>query len=241
MRHLALAGLFFAASISWANEPTSNVEQLLSQAQSQAPAPAQSATITVPAGTRIPMSLTSPITNKSRRGDSVRAVTAFPVTVDTRLAIPAGTYVEGVIDKVNARATSTPTVQMHFTSMLFNNGYSVTFAGTNTVAELVDPGETAPGQFAFTSESEPVYALAQQQGPGLPPLHHPGPSVGTIAGIGLGVGAAVVITAVILGRRHGGTGGVVFDTGWQFEMVLQSPLTLDAARATAGVASPSAQ
>jgi hypothetical protein len=44
-------------------------------------------------------------------------------------------------------------------------------------------------------------------------------------------------------NRHGGaeTSGIIFDTGWQFQMVLQSPLTLDETSVAAAVASSSAQ
>jgi hypothetical protein len=45
---------------------------------------------------------------------------------------------------------------------------------------------------------------------------------------------------MVLMARHGGGGtGVIFDTGWQFEMVLDSPLTVDAASVAAS-APPSA-
>ena len=83
------------------------------------PAVSEKQTITIPVGTRIPLALASPITSKARPGDAVRAVTGFPVTVGTQLAIPVGTYVEGVIDKVTKGGRSGPSLQMHFTRILF--------------------------------------------------------------------------------------------------------------------------
>ena len=66
--------------------------------QAAAPMSRQAATITVPAGTVVPLTLVSPIKSKSTKvGDAVRAVVAFPVTVGAQIAIPAGTYVEGVV------------------------------------------------------------------------------------------------------------------------------------------------
>ena len=134
MRFFALVGLL-AASTSWAQQPVPNAQQSPSQVEAQAPAAGQHQTIVVPAGTRIPAKLASPVTAKSGRpGDSVRAVTTFPVTVDTQLAIPAGTYIEGVIDKVHKRGPSGPVLLMHFTRILYGNGYGVPVDATNTTA-----------------------------------------------------------------------------------------------------------
>jgi hypothetical protein len=207
------------------------------------------------------MRLASPITNKtSKRGNAVRATTAYPVTVDAQTAIPAGTYVEGVIGKVDMRGASGPSLQMHFTRILFNNGYTVTVDATNSAALIVRPSGSLPGDPAFASESLPghtpypgesapaysnAHALAAQQGTGLPPLpplHNPGPSIGVVTGITVGAAAAAIVALILL-NRHGGaeTSGIIFDTGWQFQMVLQSPLTLDETSVAAAVASSSAQ
>ena len=95
----------------------------------QVPAPAPSGTpaqtITVPAGTVVPLTLVGQIKSKSTKvGDTVRAVVAFPITVGTQVAIPAGTYVEGVVTSLTAQAKTThqPDVQIHFTRLLYANG-----------------------------------------------------------------------------------------------------------------------
>jgi hypothetical protein len=204
------------------------------------------------------MRLASPITNKtSKRGNAVRATTSYPVTVNAQTAIPAGTYVEGVIDKVDMRGASGPSSQMHFTRILFNNGYTVTVDATNSAALIASPSGSMPGYPAFASESLPghtpypgesapgysyAHALAARQGTGLPPLHNPGPSIGVVTGITVGAAAAAIVALILL-NRHGGaeTSGIIFDTGWQFQMVLQSPLTLDATSVAGAVASSSAQ
>jgi len=208
------------------------------------------------------MTLASPITNKtSKHGNAVRATTSYPVTVDGQTAIPAGTYVEGLIDKMDMGGASGPSLQMHFTRILFNNGYSVIVDATNTAALIVSPSGSwpedsalasgsLPGHTPYPGESAPAYAYAHaaaaQQGgtglPPLPPLHNPGPSIGVVAGITVGAAAATIVALILL-NRHGGaeTSGILFDTGWQFQMALQSPLTLDAASVAAAVASSSAQ
>ncbi|MGA8223283.1 MAG: hypothetical protein WB780_16650 [Candidatus Acidiferrales bacterium] len=258
MRHFVLAGPFFAASVCWAQDPTPNIQQPPPQAQPQAPTAAPKQTITIPAGTLIPMTLVSPITDKtSKPGNPVRAATAAPVTVDNQVAIPAGTYVEGVIDRLNMRGPTGPSLQVHFTRILFNNGYTVTIDATNAVAQVIIPSKGSPEDAEFASEDLPghtpfvsgtalaySHALAAQQGPTpppLPPLHNPGPSFGTVVGIGLGVAAAAIVGLIIVTHHGSATTNVLFDTGWQFQMALQSPLTLDAARVAAAVATENAQ
>ncbi len=69
-------------------------------------------------------------------GDTVRAVVAFPVTIGTQLAIPAGTFVDGDVSQVTARpkAGQQPSFRVHFTRLVFSNGYSVALNGENTQA-----------------------------------------------------------------------------------------------------------
>src|SRR6202790_5119416 len=56
--------------------------------------------LTVPAGTRVPLSLKQAISTKTARdGDPVYAETAFPFVVNERVVIPAGTYIHGQIER----------------------------------------------------------------------------------------------------------------------------------------------
>jgi len=181
-------------------------------------------TIVVPAGTQIAMTLASAITTKtSKPSDPVRAVTAFPVTVGTQLAIPVGTYAEGAIDKVNRRGRNGPSVEMHFTRLLFADGYTVDITAKNMVARMLPAGGSPTEAAAFTEEksanggeeSQQGNALRGQQTGGLPPMP-PAPSshIGTAVAIGLGTTAAFVIMLILLGHHAGnGVNGVIFDTG----------------------------
>ena len=50
-------------------------------------------TLTIPAGTRVPLTLKQAISTKTARdGDPVYAQTAFPFVLNERIVIPAGTY-----------------------------------------------------------------------------------------------------------------------------------------------------
>jgi hypothetical protein len=168
-------------AVAWAVSPqvtaqVQEVQEVQQQApsQTQAPQPTEIApptapgaqvsapTITVPLGTQISLLLTSPITNKNAHaGNLVRAATAFPVTVDSQFAIPVGTFVEGVIDKVKGRdANGRPGIQMHFTRMIFSNGYTVPL-GSNS-GEIAENRVTRPEQ-AGPAEGATVAARAEEQ------------------------------------------------------------------------------
>jgi hypothetical protein len=285
MRILILAGML-AVSTCWAQQApvipqdapaTSSQQSTLLGATSQpdvgaAPGAAGSPqaatqvagsgqTVTIPAGARIPLRLVSQITGKARKGDAIRATTAFPVTVGTQMAIPVGSYAEGVIEKLNRRG---PTVQLRFTRIVFPNGYTVAIEGTNVQAKASAGNSNrrdsnanasvssashravvaqarlagfadAPGHVpyagyaeAFAGEGEPNAAPPpqQQQPPPLPPLHT---HTGLIVGLAAGSTAVVVVIALLAHRSP--YGGVAFDVGWQFDMVLEQPATVDLASA----------
>jgi len=117
------------------------------QTQSQMPADVQPQTITIPPGTIIPVTLTSVIKLKStHRGDVVRAVTAFPVTVGTQVAIPAGTFVEGTFDKFPSRNDigQVPPL-VHFNRIVFSNGYTVNITAEMTQADRQTTTAGTPG------------------------------------------------------------------------------------------------
>jgi len=88
----------------------------------------QNSTITIPAGTRIVLALTSPVWAKSGKpGDSLYLSAAFPVVVNNEIAIPPGTYAQGELDTLTRpnRRSSRAEFQIHFTKLIFANGYTV--------------------------------------------------------------------------------------------------------------------
>jgi hypothetical protein len=247
MKRILFLVALLTASTCWAQELLSNLQQSLSQDQALAPESTQDPAIVIPVGTRIPLSLASPIAAKSARpGYAVRAVTGFPVTVGTQLAIPVGAYVEGVIDKVTKGGSSGRSLQMHFTRILYANGYSVTVDGANAVARALSPDSNSPEIATFSiadaSLRGSTYAPAAQQLPGQPPMQPPtqplGPHFGAAIAAGVAAMAAGIVVAVLLARHGGGGNGILFDTGWQFEMVLKSPVSVNAA-SIAGAVAPS--
>jgi hypothetical protein len=236
---LRIVAFFLIASISAAQTPS--IPQAVNPA-------ATTDMITVPMGTLVALNLITSIKSKSTKpGDPVRAVVAFPLAIGTTVAIPAGTYVEGVVDKVNAhpRAGGSATAQLRFTRLLFANGYSVPLVATNVQARLFVPevGTQPTYQLADARDGAPYlgeeFAFGQNPPPlpPLPPLPSVGPSPGTLAGIGIGAGAGILVLALVIGHHHASSADfILFDAGWQFQMALQEPLPLDAAQISAAAA-----
>jgi type IV secretion system protein VirB10 len=206
--------------------------------------------ITVPTGTTIQLTLMSAIKSKSTKaGDTVRAVVAFPVTIGTQLAIPAGTFMEGVVGQVTARPKGgqQPSFRVHFTRLVFANGYSAALNGENTQALALPPENGA--QNVEVAELLPMqlpgtrFAMGEGQQTQLPTLPREGPNPAVIGGAMGGAFVAILVGMLIWAHhRANSVDFVLYDAGWQFQMVLDSPVTLDAAQvaAAAAAAAPSA-
>jgi type IV secretion system protein VirB10 len=183
--------------------------------------------ITVPAGTEIPLRLAQGISTKNAKpGDPVYAETAFPITLNDRVVIPAGTYVQGRISEVRrpGRVKGRAEFLMHFTTMIFRSGYTVMLPGSvegmpGAAKETVKDKEgTIQGD---SSKGKDAGTVATTTGTGA--------TVGAIANrgvkgaaIGGGVGAAAGLAAVLLTRGP----DVNLPTGTSVQMVLQRPLVL---------------
>jgi hypothetical protein len=217
------------------------------------PAPAAaSQSVTIPTGTVIQLTLMNAVKSKSTlAGDTVRAVVAFPVTVGTQLAIPAGTFVDGDVIRVTTRAKAgqQPSFSAHFTRLIFSNGYSVVLNGENTQALALPPGNSAPAN--EVADLVPIrlagknFAMGDGQigepPPTPPTLPRVGPNPAVIGGaVGGGFAAFVILMAVLAHHRVSNTDFVLYDSGWQFQMVLDSPVTVDEAQVAAAAAAPSA-
>ena len=220
---------------------SNTLEDQSSVDQTQAPS-----TITVPEGTRLQLALANPIhAGSAHAGDIVRAVTTFPVTVGQQVAIPQGAFLEGAVVKVGKRgSTRFDGLQIQFQHLVFTNGYTVPLEGTVLEASTIEPGAStngAPGTRALIANSLQQALLANSlQGitptPTPPPLPQVGPPKSPIIAASLAGMAALIVMGIISHNRHGHEAARDFDTGFQFEMVLQAPLTLDNARVAAALA-----
>lgn len=239
-------------------------QQLPPQA-SPAPVAGQPQELIVPAGTHVPLSLTTPIhTRDAKPGDPVRLATAFPVAINTQLAIPRGTYVEGVIDRVSKHASlPSAAVQMHFTRIVFADGYNVPLDAALLQTNLATPDNQSVAAFTPSEPSTPsrdanptaafvlLSATPADMGfaqfptnpptptlPPLSPLPKNGPNMGALIAGGFAASAALTVVAIVLARHRA---DMLFDVGTQFEMVLRTDLVLDAQSVTAAIAATPAR
>jgi type IV secretion system protein VirB10 len=187
----------------------------------------------VPAGTRVPLSLKNAISTKNaRRGDRVYAQTNFPVTANDKLVIPAGTYVQGVIARVQraGRVKGRAEVLFHFTTLVFPNGYTVM---------LPSAIESLPGAENASMKDKEGTIQGEGQGGSTAATVGTTAATGTVVGgvshgakgalIGGGIGAAAGTAVSVLTRGN----DVRLEPGTTLEMVLARPLTLDESRVRA--------
>lgn len=235
------------ASVFFTQLPTVSAQQ--AAAASQPP----TTTVVVPKGTLIPLNLVSPIKHKSSKpGDTVRAEVAFPITVGDQIAIPAGTKVEGTIAPAvkGKKPKNQPPVLIHFTKLVYANGYTVSLDATNTAAMAAPAVAETPQvpEIALLDMPRPhgpsaaeEYVPDPQTNPyptATNPYAHDGPTTKELIGFTVGplAFAGAIFALVHFATPHGDY--VVEAAGWQFQLTLQSPLPVDVARVNAAAATP---
>lgn len=199
---------------------------------------------TVPAGTKVLLQLRSAINTKSARvGDGVYLASTFPVVVGNRVMIPAGVYVQGVVDRVEraGRVKGKAQLDMHFTSIIFPNGSVVEIPGVvNSLPgarkqEVKDDGEGTIEQDSDKGRNAGKTAeIAIPTGGTIGSIGGLGsghPIAGGIAGVGAGLATIGIVSLFTRGAD------VNIDSGSQVEMVLQRPLLLEEEN-LAGVGAP---
>src|SRR5580693_4771564 len=208
------------------------------------PAPASDPNaITIPAGTKIPLSLKQAISTKNaREGDAVYAETAFPFVIDNRVIVPAGSYIQGTISHVErgGRLKGRAEILMHFTSMIYPSGYTVMLPGSveNTPGAESKSVKDKEGTIRQDSDTGKKVEDAARNGAY-------GGAVGGIGGglatgglngarIGAGAGAAAGIAWALLKRGS----DVRLDVGTSIEMEIQREIPLDGTRIALAKATP---
>ena len=204
--------------------------QPASVSQPQEKAESQPGTVVLPAGTKVPLKLTQAISTKNARaGDNVYAETTFPITVDNRMAIPPGTYVQGKISSVQraGRVKGRAELHIHFTSLIFPSGYTLMLPGAVDQvpgaehAAIKDKEGTiqAEGKGGKTAASAAEYGATGAVVGGLS-------RGGKGALVGGGIGAAAGLAIATLTRNT----EVRMEPGTTLEMILQRPLELNEAK-----------
>jgi len=205
----------------------------------KAPAPASATaspgkkdtSVVIPSGTKVPLVLKQAISTKTaKEGDAVYAETTFPITIDNRIIIPPGTYVQGKISSVKrgGHVKGRAELLLHFTSMIYPSGYTVMLPGSL---------ENVPGAEKSTvKDSEGTIQQDSQTGEKLGTAAKTagaGAAIGGIAGqgwkgagIGAGIGGAAGAAIAMLSRNA----DVRLEPGTSVEMVIQREVPLDSTR-----------
>ncbi len=225
MRTLALIALSTTLCAAQTAPPAAAPQTPAAPAtQEAAPAPG---TTTVPAGTRIPLTLINRISTKNaHEGDQVYLQSAFPVVVENSIVIPPGSYVKGTITSAKrpGRVSGKGELYLRFDTITLPNGVTRDFKsrvgaidGSN--ADTLDRKEgkivsdPAKGHdMATVAETTAVGtsigAIAVRSSPGLG------------AGLGAAAGAVAGLATVLLTRGP----DAVLERGSTVDMVLDRNL-----------------
>jgi hypothetical protein len=189
----------------------------------------------IPAGSKIPLTLSQAISTKNaREGDAVYAQTAFPFVLNERILVPAGTYIQGRISHVEraGRVKSRAELLIHFTSLIYPSGYTVMLPASieNTPGAEHDAVKDKEGTIQEDKDTGKRIEDAAKGG-----------AIGTMGGatagglatrglngarIGAGLGAAAGIAWALL--RHGPD--VRLEVGTSIEMEVQRDIPVDPSR-----------
>ena len=187
-------------------------------------------TLIIPAGTRVPLSLKQAISTKTAKtGDPVYAETAFPFVVNERVAIPAGTYIQGKIEHAQrgGHVKGRAEILIHFTSMIYPSGYTVMLGGSveNTPGAEKTSMKDSEGTIRQDSDAGKKAKTAAEGAT-------TGAVIGAItdggkgAGIGAGIGGVAGLAVGMLSRGA----DVRLQPGASIEMEIQREVTLDVTR-----------
>jgi type IV secretion system protein VirB10 len=188
----------------------------------------------VPAGTKVLLQLRSSVNTKSAKpGDGVYLASTFPVVVGNHVLIPAGVYVQGIVDHT-ARAGHVKghaLLDMHFTSMIFPNGTVVEIPGlVNSLPGANKQHVKGDGEGTIEEEGDKARNMGKVAAITIPAGTTGGaigggvsghPVEGTLGGMAGGLAAAGIVALFTRGAD------VDLEAGSQVEMVLQRPLMLE--------------
>jgi type IV secretion system protein VirB10 len=205
---------------------------------SSAPAGATSSSdpnaVVIPAGTRIPLSLAQAISTKNaREGDPVYAQTVFPFVVNDRILVPAGTYIQGKISRVQhaGRSKTRAELLLHFTSMIYPSGYTVMLPASVENTPGADDNSVKDKEGTIQADKDTGKRVEDAaKGAAV------GGTVGSIGGLAAGG---------LNGARYGGLAGLAGGVAWallkhgpdvklgvgtSIEMEIQRAIPVDASR-----------
>jgi hypothetical protein len=191
------------------------------------------ATIEVPTGTHIPLVLHNAISTRTARpGDPVYFETSFPVMINGRVVIPAGSYVSGEVTEAKrpGRVRGRGQLMIRLTTIILPNAYMVKLnaipggsAGTGGNESLDSEGKIKGDSNKASDVGTVVNTTAEATGVGTAV----GAASGNIArgaGIGAGIGVVAGLAEVLLTRGP----EAELPRGTTLDAVLDRPIYFDA-------------
>jgi hypothetical protein len=192
-------------------------------------------TLVIPAGTKLPLTLKQAISTKNaREGDAVYAETGFPFVLNDRILVPAGTYIQGKIARVEraGHGHGRSEILIHFTSMIYPSGYTLMLPGSVENIPGADNSSVKDKEGTIQADKNTGKKIEDAAKNGVY-----GTTGGAVAGglatggingarVGAGIGAAAGIAWALLKRGP----DVKLDVGSSIEMEIQRPITVDASR-----------
>lgn len=207
------------------SEPTPAPAAATSAATSN-PSPNSAPQLIVPAGTRLPLILHNSINTRNvQPSDPVYLETVFPVIVNGKIAIPAGSYVQGEITEAKrpGKGKGAAEVRIRLTTLIFPNGYTVNFDAV--------PTNAGTGGSEYADKEGQINKDRDRAGDAGTVIKTTGAGagIGAIAGgaqgagIGAGLGAAAGLAAVLMSRGP----ELELPRGSNVDIMLDRPLPLD--------------
>ena len=192
------------------------------------PATVVPAKIELPTGTHIPLVLHNAVSTRSAQpGDPVYFETSFPVMLNGKVVVPAGSWVSGEVTEAKrpGRVKGRAELMVRLNTLILPNAYMISLmaspgnAGTGgnettdhegKISGDTDKGADVGTVMKTTAAGAGIGGLAAQSARG--------------AGIGAGVGAAVGLATVLLTRGP----EAELPRGTTLDAILDHPILLDA-------------
>ncbi len=183
----------------------------------------------IPQGAHVLLRMENSIsTRTAQEGDYVYLRTASPVAVEGQIAVPAGSYVQGVVtqSKRSGRVKGRAELAIRLETLTLASGKSFKFAPHLSSVESGETGQKVVGKEGAIQQSNDYSKDAQR----IAILAGSGAGLGGLtdrswkgAGIGAGAGSAVGLATVLLTRGH----EVELKQGTTLDVVFDRPVTLE--------------
>lgn len=174
---------------------------------------------TLPAGTRVAVTLKHAIsTRNARKDDPVYAETSFPVVSNDHIVIPAGTYVQGVIQRSKraGRIKGRGELVIRFNTLIFSSGYTLPLPGAI---------DRVPGSERTEVKDAGTIATSAGIGAALGGLAARSAGAADLGGL---LGAGIGLASILLTRGP----DLRIESGTLVEMVLERPIIVEHERVT---------